>query len=264
MSFWCCCSRYLSWALEDNEGDLQDLLRWCVAIIDKQRSSHPHWSASSTTRGNCTGQSTSLLTLRVELRGSHRSSWSWEEFQRMMDSSDLHTCRLFFWGCGHFFSGSSICSSSGWHQSASRVVVTRDRGKGCDMVLSTPCKQARPQSTPASSIMQVSPLWLSGHGEGERGREREPNVGFLVLSAANPVLAPDSPSWEQDLIVLRTHRSLLVVDGQTQHNGNYPDCCDHDAEAQICENNFKRIAGFCTSDEVHYFAEENISSVVIV
>ena len=169
-----------------------------------------------------------------------------------------------FLGLRSFFSGSSNCSSSGWHQSASHVVATRDRGKGCDMVLSTPCKQARPQSTPASSIMQVSPLWLSGHGEGERGREREPNVGFLVLSAANPVLGPDSPSWEQDLIVLRTHRSLLVVDGQTQHNGNYPDCCDHDAEAQICENNFKRIAGFCTSDEVHYFAEENISSVVIV
>ena len=158
-----------------------------------------------------------------------------------------------------FFSGSSICSSSGWHQSASRVVATRDRGKGCDMVLSTLCKQARPQSTPASSIMQVSPLWLSGHGE----REKEPNVGFLVLSAANPVLGPDSPSWEQDLIVLRTHRSLLVVDGQTQNNGNYPDCCDQDTEAQICENNFKRIAG-AAPDEVHYFAEENISSVAIL
>ena len=177
----------------------------------------------------------------------------------MMDSSDLHTCRLFFLELRSFFSGSSICSSSGWHQSASRVVATRDRGKGCDMVLSTLCKQARPQSTPASSIMQVSPLWLSGHGE----REKEPNVGFLVLSAANPVLGPDSPSWEQDLIVLRTHRSLLVVDGQTQNNGNYPDCCDQDTEAQICENNFKRIAG-AAPDEVHYFAEENISSVVIL
>ena len=261
MSFWCCCSRYLSWALEDNEGDLQDLLRWCVAIIDKQRSSHPHWSASSTTRGNCTGQSTSLLTLRVELRGSHRSSWSWEEFQRMMDSSDLHTCPLFFWGCGHFFQEAltavalvGIRVRAMWLRR-----VTGARG----VTWSSP----PPASKPGPSQPQPAPSCRSAPfdcSDMERKREREPNVGFLVLSAANPVLGPDSPSWEQDLIVLRTHRSLLVVDGQTQHNGNYPDCCDHDAEAQICENNFKRIAGFCTSDEVHYFAEENISSVVIV
>ena len=243
MSFWCCCSTYQSWALEDNEGDLQDLLRWCVAIIDKQRSSYPHWSASLTTRGNYTAHCTVHISVDFE-SGAQRLSPILLILGGVSNNDEFvwsaHLSPLFL-ELRSFFSGSSICSSSGWHQSASRVVATRDRGKGCDMVLSTPCKQARPQSTPASSIMQVSPLWLSGHGE--REREKKPNVGFLVLSAANPVLGPDSPSWEQDLIVLRTHRSLLVVDGQTQNNGNYPDCCDHDAEAQICENNFKRIAG---------------------
>ena len=111
----------------------------------------------------------------------------------MMDSSDLHTCRLFFWGCGHFFQEAlSAVALVGIRVRA--VWLRRVTGARGVTWSSPPCASKPGPSQPQPAPSCRSAPFDCPDMEREREREREPNVGFLVLSAANPVLGPDSPS----------------------------------------------------------------------